>query len=94
MSALREEFPVDFMCNFFSVSKSGFYDWTRRDCEQKDADNLKLLKLIEQIHQGSRRTYGSPRVFQVLKGMGEKVSKTKIEKIMKNNCIFAKRICK
>jgi transposase InsO family protein len=90
MKTLRGEFPVDFMCDFFSVSKSGFYGWCANDIEKKDAEQFKLVSLIQQIHQGSRGTYGSPRVFQVLKGMGQRVSKSKVEKTMKNKGIFAK----
>ncbi len=78
------------MCKVFSVSKSGFYDWTKRDHNLAKAEKFKLIRLIEQIHQRSRGTYGSPRVFKALKGLGQKVSQHKVEKIMKNNGIFSK----
>lgn len=48
------------------------------------------MRKIEEIHQGSRRTYGSPRVFRVLKGMGESCGKTKVERLMKKHGIRAK----
>jgi transposase InsO family protein len=90
MNILKSDFPVDFMCRVFSVSKSGFYGWLKRDQSKKAAENFKIVSLIEQIHLGSRRTYGSPRVFKVLKGMNQKISRFKVEKLMKNNGIFAK----
>ena len=90
MKRLAKEFPVDFMCQVFLVSRSGYYSWRKRDTTDKEAKAYKLLRLVEDIHKGSRGTYGSPRVFKVLKGLGEKVSKTKVELVMKNNAIRAK----
>jgi transposase InsO family protein len=90
MKILKSEFPVDFRCPIFSVSKSGFYAWCNRDVTQKKAEDFKLLSLIQQIHQESRSTYGSPRVFGVLKEMGEQVSRSQVEKIMRSNGIFSK----
>jgi transposase InsO family protein len=78
------------MCQFYSVSKSGFYDWCKRDQNKKSAEKFKLVTLIKQIHLDSRGTYGSPRIFRELKGMNQKISKFKVEKLMKDHGIFAK----
>lgn len=90
MKAHEKGFPVAFMCEVLSVSTSGYYAWRGRDNGAKEAKQFQLLRLIEEVHQGSRGTYGSPRIFNILKGMGTEVSKTKVEKTMKNNGIRAK----
>lgn len=78
------------MCRVLGVSKSGFYGWSSRDHEGKESRRRSLVDLIYKAHLGGRRNYGSPRVFKVLKGMGVKVGKTKVERLMRENGIRAK----
>jgi transposase InsO family protein len=49
-----------------------------------------LTLAIERIVLGSKRTYGSPRVHAVLKGMGMRCSKKTVAEIMKDNNLLAK----
>ncbi len=63
MRAAEKEFPVDFMCEIFEVSKSGYYAWRNLDNSEKEARELKLLRAIEDVHRSSRKNYGSPRIF-------------------------------
>lgn len=72
------------------MSKSGYFDWTKRDCSPKEASRSRLVVKIAEIHQGSRKTYGSPRVYQVLKAMGERCSKSTVERLMRENGIRSK----
>jgi transposase InsO family protein len=90
MRAQEKEFPVSFMCGIFCVSKGGYYAWRKRDNSAKDAKALKLLRAIEDVHRSSRKNYGSPRVYQQLKGMGHEVGKTTVERTMKKHGIRAK----
>ena len=90
MRANELDFPIEFMCDVFRVSRSGYYAWRKRGRSDQEAKRNSLLRSIEDIYKGSRGAYGSPRVFKVLQGMGHKVSKTKIERIMKFNGIRAK----
>jgi len=90
MKTLEQEFPVDFMCDILAVSKSGYYAWRRRDHSPREERELKLLRVIEDVHKSSRGTYGSPRVYAQLKGMGHEVGKTKVERTMKKHGIRAK----
>jgi transposase InsO family protein len=80
------------MISALEVSKSGYYKWAKNGSnrEKKESEQLKLLRAIEDAHMGSRKTYGSPRVFKQLKGMGFEVSKTKVERLMKEKKIKAK----
>lgn len=90
IDAHRDEFPVSLMCKVLSVSRSGFFDWKKRAPSKKEARNNFLIVKIAEIHLGSRKTYGSPRVYQTLKGMGEKCSKSTIERLMRENGIRSK----
>lgn len=86
----RDEFPVWLLCRVIGVSKSGYFDWKKRDSSPREARQNNLVEKISQIHLGSRRTYGSPRVYLVLKGMGENCSKTTVERLMRERGIRAK----
>lgn len=90
MRGEEKDFPVIFMCGIFGVSRGGYYAWRRRDHSLQDAEELKLLRAIEDVHRSSRKNYGSPRIYRQLKGMGHAVGKTKVERVMKKHGIRAK----
>src|SRR5258708_5660405 len=90
MNELKKNFPVQFMCKVYRVSSSGYYSWKKRDSTLGEAKESKLLRAIEDIHKSIRGTYGSPRIFAQLKGLGHSVSKTKVERTMKRHGIRAK----
>ena len=58
------------MCDVLGVSKSGYYDWKRSQIGSSDSPekDYQLKRDIEDIFQGSRQAYGSPRVHHMLKG--------------------------
>ena len=58
------------------VSRSGYYDWLGRPACPRAQENEYLLKLIEQIHIDSRKTYGSPRIHaEMALGLGLSVNR-------------------
>jgi len=71
------------------VSKSGYYYWKTAPQSPSSRNNDKILFEIIQIFKASRKTYGSPRVYQKLKNKGIKVSLNTIAKIMHKNNIYA-----
>lgn len=79
---------------FKRIKKSGFYAWSKRDRTTKRDRELELVNNIRDIHENSRKTYGSPRIYRTLKESGERVCKGKVEKLMRENNIRAKQIRK
>lgn len=90
MNAHKAEFDIAAMSSVFGVSTSGYYDWNGRDNSKKQQKEYDLKRNIEDIFNGSRRTYGAPRVFQVLKGMNICVSKQTVERRMREMGLKAK----
>lgn len=78
------------MCTVLEASTSGYYTWLGRDNGPKIKRKNAIIENIQKIHAGSRKTYGSPRIFQVLKGMGEQISKSTVERFMRENGIYSK----
>ena len=61
----RNEYPVSVMCQFFGVSRSGYYDFVKRAGQPKrDADLAKQIELCQRKVAG---TYGYRRVWKWLK---------------------------
>ncbi len=87
----KDEYPVGIMCRMLSVSRSGYYEWLGRDASQRKLDELRLVRKIEDVHRGSRSTYGSPRVTRMLKALGETASEGRVARIMQRYGIRAKQ---
>ena len=86
----RDIFSVTLMCEVLDISKSGFHSWSKRDHETKAKKRLELVNQITEIHQISRRNYGSPRILQELKALDIPCGKGKLERLMKAEGISAK----
>lgn len=84
-------FPVGLMCEVQGASKSGFYGHFSPKRQESEGRKYLLLRTIEKLFQGSKGTYGSPRILVQLRAMGFRVSKKTVEKMMRENAIFAKK---
>ena len=71
------------MCAALGLSVSGYYAWRARPESRRAAANRALLDDIRLIHAESSGTYGSPRVHAVLRGHGRRVSRSRIERLMR-----------
>lgn len=71
-------------CRVLNVSRSGYYDWLARLDSPRAQENALLLKQIQQIHQQSRGTYGSPRVHaELVLGLGLPVNLKRVARLMR-----------
>ncbi|RLA63942.1 MAG: hypothetical protein DRQ88_11690 [Epsilonproteobacteria bacterium] len=76
--------PIQFLCSYFNVSRSGYYAWLSRPKSLK-AKALKVnTKLVKDTFKASRERYGSPRVYQELKKFNHSICENTVAKIMKN----------
>ena len=66
------------------VSRSGYADWLGRPVSFREQRNTELVKVIKEIHEESRKSYGSPRVHAELTlGRGERVNRKRVERLMR-----------
>lgn len=75
------------MCALYDVSSSGYYAWRKRPRSQRSIEDEALLVEIREAHALGRKTYGSPRVHEVLLQRGRKVGRRRIERLMRENGI-------
>ncbi len=71
------------MCRLYGVTRAGDSAWrTRAPSRHRQADERLGLQ-IRQIHAASRGTYGSPRIHRVLRGVGARVGKKRVARLMR-----------
>lgn len=85
------EYGAKRLCELIGVSRSGYYDWLNREPSTRDAANQALLGKIKHIFTEHKGRYGSPRIYTVLKRDGEQVSKSRVERLMKQHQLVATR---
>lgn len=91
IAAEKAFFPVTVLCSVLDVSRSGFYAWTKRIEPRRKASDAQLAVEIVAIHRRSRGTYGSPRVHAELRAKGISVSKKRVERLMRERGVEARR---
>lgn len=83
-------FSVSRMCRVFNVSRSGFYDWlSRPESARKQADR-QLTEDIKQVFEDSRQTYGTRRIQDDLDQQGQRVSRARIGRLMRQEGLRCK----
>jgi putative transposase len=80
-----DSYPRQMLCTALQVSDSGFTSWQRSDGPKKWLSDSELLKRIREIHEETKAAYGSPRIYQELKGFGIPVSKGRVERLMREH---------
>jgi len=70
------------MCQVLKVSRSGYYDWVKYPLSKRRIEDMKLKQKITEIYANSRKTYGSPRIYQKLLRKGYAIGKKRVERLM------------
>jgi transposase InsO family protein len=78
----RDAYGVKRLCRTVGCSRSGFYDWAGRPPSAHAVRDRELSRLIGQIHQRSRRTYGAPRVHAELRRLGQRCARKRVARLM------------
>jgi transposase InsO family protein len=83
MNLLAQHYPLQELAWALGVSRSGYYRWRQRPESPRARAARQLTGQILHIHQQSRKTYGSPRVFQELRRQGIRTSRNRVARLMK-----------
>ena len=90
MKTHAKEFPIKKMSEVFKVSRSGYYQWLKREPLSLNKYE-ELDKQIKKEFAVSRCTYGSPRVCKALTKESIKTSQSTVARRMKVLGIAARR---
>ena len=82
VSEHRGQYPTKRLCQLVEISRSSFYEWDSRPLSDRYVADAWLANDIFDIHQASRRTYGSPRVHGQLCNAEQRHSRKRVARIM------------
>jgi transposase InsO family protein len=89
--AEKASFPVAVLCRLLRVSRQGYYAYVKRPTSARASHEADLRERVRAVHDGSRQTYGSPRVLQQLHRDGVKVGKRRVERAMRSMGLCARQ---
>lgn len=90
IDSLKDDYPVNVLCEALQVSRSGYYDWTTREPSPRAIERERVIGRIRSIHADSDRTYGSPRIRNALLDEEITLNVKTVAKYMKQARIQAK----
>jgi putative transposase len=80
------------LCGALQVSRSGYYSWLTRPLSAREQANRQLLVKIKAVHQNSRQTSGSDKVWRQLIQKGEVCGRHRVARLRRINGIEAIRM--
>lgn len=78
------------MCRVLMVSRAGFYVWCRRPASARAKRDTKLRFHVVAFHAQSKKRYGSRPIVRDLRDIGERVSRRRVAKLMREAGIRGK----
>nr|WP_232215051.1 IS3 family transposase [Bacteriovorax sp. BAL6_X] len=91
MQALSSEISLTFLCDHFSVSRSGYYAWLRRTASRRNITLSEYRGLVKNTFKKFKGRYGSPRIHIYLKSKGISISENTIAKLMNEEGLAARK---
>jgi putative transposase len=86
----RRKWPLKVMCRVLRASRSGYYAWCGQQAGPRSSRRVQLRAAVQEAHIGSRRTYGSPRVYAAIKAKGVACCENTVARIMREEGLRAK----
>src|SRR5690625_3826248 len=71
------------MCDVLDVPRSTYYQSLNKTISNRERENKELTKRIIEIHNGSNKRYGAPKIHHTLVEEGYKVSIKRVQRLMK-----------
>ena len=86
-----EPLPVSGLCAYLDVSRSGYYDWLTRAPSRRDREDQALDEVIEVEFKKHRRTYGSARIQDRLRQLGQRHGRRRVARLMAQRQLIARK---
>ena len=78
------------LCRLFGVTRPGYYAWRQRPVSAHQRQDRVVLGEMRAIFERSGGTYGSPRVHQALTARGDRISRRRVERLMREDSMRAR----
>lgn len=87
----QRQHSVQAFARVLQVSRSGYYDWTKREPSQRKVANVQLLQHIQTVHSQYRQAYGAVKTWKHLNKIGIACGKHRVARLRVEAGIEAKR---
>lgn len=91
---IREQhdwYRVTSLCRAMKVSRSGYYEWLRREPSARALEDARLTKKLRVLHYECKERYGSIRLSDQLREQGERCSRHRIARLKRLEQLWTKR---
>ncbi len=82
--------PLEGLCAYLGVSRSGYYGWLKRDLRQRVREDKQLGDVIVAEFNKHRKTYGSRRLRLRLARLGRRNGRRRIRRLMAEHELIAR----
>jgi putative transposase len=83
----RGRFGVEPICRILDVSASAYYKRATGERSERQVDDERLLERIRELHEANYLAYGSRRMWKALLRDGERVGRSRVERLMRRHAI-------
>jgi putative transposase len=87
---INQKYSILKMCRKLKVSRSGYYQWCKRNESTHTKQDRYLKEKINAIYDQSKKRYGSPRIHGELLDQGIRCGKKRVERLMREMGIRAR----
>ncbi|MFO0596954.1 MAG: IS3 family transposase [Myxococcaceae bacterium] len=88
---MKADYDVTMLCRVLGVSRSGFYEWRKREPSLRQREDERLASVVRAAFEESGRAYGSPRIHQELLAQGEVIGRRRVRRLMKEQTLLARK---
>jgi putative transposase len=90
IAAEKVHHTLSLVCRCLRVTRSGFYAWARRPESTRTQRDRQLKVLVRASFEASDHRYGSPRIHEDLLEQGERVSRKRVIRLMREEGLKAR----
>ena len=83
--------PIKLICQTLEVSRAGYYAHRHKPKRSRHQQDQTLMPLICQVFEGSRKSYGSPRLQVALRRQGHACGKNRVARLMRQAGLRARQ---
>lgn len=87
---MKKVYPVKLLCRLMGVSRSGFYDYLRRQDRDPDPEHEEKLGWVKDLAEASDNTYGSRRMARALRALGYRVGRYQARSLMREAGVWVR----
>jgi transposase InsO family protein len=90
IEAEKAKYPVRVLCRCLQVSRSGFYGSRGAEASGRSREDARLSVSVTAVFRRKRGRYGSPRILRELVDQGERVSRKRVARLMRERDLWAR----